>query len=289
MSNVINTQGAASILEQNAKDLGANAPGPQQNGAPKKVAIKTFADFMRSDDVERMMKNVLADNRVREQFMSSVISLQAEDSNLHGATRGSILKSCLQAATLDLPIDKNLGFAWVIAYERTIDDGEKKRKVKIAQCQLGYKAFIQFALRTGKYKKINAIPIYEGQLQGFNYLTEEYEIDFSAKKPGSEVIGYMGYFKLLDGFEKVVYWSKAEIEAFRQRHNKKRNKEDMNAVWRENYDAMALKTVIKNMLNKWGLLTTQLQKDLQAAEDTERVDITPDASEIDPEKQLQLT
>ncbi|MGV7002495.1 recombinase RecT [Priestia megaterium] len=286
MSNTINTQGAAAILEQNAKDLGANAPSPQQNGAPKKAVLKTFADFMRSDDVERMMKNVLADNRVREQFMSSVISLQAEDSNLHGATRGSILKSCLQAATLDLPIDKNLGFAWVIAYERTIDDGEQKRKVKIAQCQLGYKAFIQFALRTGKYHKINAIPIYEGQLKGFNYLTEEYEIDFSAKQPGSEVIGYLGYFKLLDGFEKVVYWSKAEIEAHRQRHNKKRNKEDMNAVWRENYDAMALKTVIKNMLNKWGLLTTQLQKDLQTAEEAERIDITPDAFESDKQPQL---
>ncbi|MEM4997422.1 recombinase RecT [Priestia sp. SB1] len=281
MSNTINTNNTANILQQQADKVGANAPAPHQNKAPQKAARNTFADFMRTDEVKNMVSKLLSDERKREQFMSSVISLQGEDSNLQDATRGSILKACLRAATLDLPIDKNLGFAWVIAYKTKVKDGDTTREVKLAQCQLGYKAFIQFALRTGKYHKINAIPIYKGQLKGYNYLTEEYELDFSVE-PSSDIIGYMGYFKLLDGFEKTVYWSKADIEAHRQKFSK----QAYGFGWKENFDAMALKTVVKGMLNKWGLLTTQLQNDLKEAEESERIDITDEAFETEPNLQL---
>ncbi|MED3865230.1 recombinase RecT [Priestia megaterium] len=265
MSN-INTANTVNKLQAAAKRIPANSPDPQNN--PGKVSRNLFSDFMRSQQVEASISNVLAETGRKEQFISSVISLWSENKDLQEADRGSVLQACMKAAVLDLPIDKNLGFAWVIAYKGK------------AQCQLGYKAFIQFALRTGKYHKINAIPIYEGQLRGFNYLTEEYDLDFSNKE-SNNVIGYMGYYKLLDGFEKTVYWSKADIE----KHRDKFSKQAGGFGWKDNFDAMALKTVIKSMLNKWGLLTTQLQNDLKVAEEAERFDITDQATEI-PQQQL---
>jgi len=287
MSSTTNTQGTANILKQQAEGIGANAPSPSQQQPPaKKAARNTFADFMRSEDVSHMMENVLADKGTREQFISSVISLYSQDKSLEGATRGSMLQACLKAAVLDLPIDKNLGFAWVISYNTNIGDRKNPKWVKIAQCQLGYKAFIQFALRTGKYQRINAIPIYEGEFVAFDRLTEELALDYS-NKASDTVVGYAGYFELKDGFKKTVYWTKDEIEAHRQKFNKdKDDKSSMNKVWRENYDAMAMKTVIKSMLNRWGLLTTQLQNDLKVADESERIDITDDASEVDPSLQL---
>lgn len=282
MSNVINTKGAASILEQNAKDLGASAPGStQQQQTVQKADRNTFSDFMRSDEVTGMMAKVLADDHKREAFTTSVISLYSQEKSLQGATKGSILQACLKAAVLDLPIDKNLGLAWIITYSVNIGTKKEPKWVKQAQCQLGYKSFIQFALRTEKYHKINAIPVYAGQLKGFNYLTEEYELDFSAKE-SNEVIGYLGYFKLLSGFEKTVYWAKDDIE----RHRQKFSKQADGFGWTDNFDAMALKTVIKSMLNKWGLLTTQLTRDLKVAEESERIDITGQAFETEPELQL---
>lgn len=280
MSNVINTQGAASILEQNAMDLGANAPSPQQQ-AVQKASRNSFSDFMRSENVNNMMAKVLADEGKREQFITSVISLQSEDKSFEDVDRGSMLKACLKAAVLELPIDKNLGLAWIIPRKHNMGDKKNPKWVKLAQCQLGYKAFIQFALRTEKYHKMNAIPVYKGQLKGFNYLTEEYEIDFSVQRSG-EAIGYLGYFRLLSGFEKTVYWSKEDIE----RHRQKFSKQADGFGWSENFDAMALKTVIKGMLNKWGLLTTKLQKDLKVADESERIDITNQAHETEPELQL---
>lgn len=278
MSN-INTKNALNKLKKSAGSP-ANSPGSQQT--PGKVSRNLFSDFMRNGEVDAMISNVLSEPGKKESFVSSVISLYSENKDLQEADRGSILQACMKAAVLDLPIDKNLGFAWIVVYKTNVGTKENPIWVKKAQCQLGYKSFIQFALRTTKYHKINAIPVYEGQLKGFNYLTEEYDLDFSAQE-SNKVVGYMGYYRLLDGFEKTVYWSKADIE----KHRDKFSKQPGGFGWSDNFDAMALKTVIKSMLNKWGLLTTQLQNDLKVAEEAERIDITNIANEgQEPEPQL---
>src|SRR5690606_8869355 len=135
----------------------------------------------------------------------------------------------------------NLGYAWVVPY------GNK------AQFQLGYKGYVQLALRTGKYRAINAIPICEGELIKWNPLTEELVVDFEQRKSDA-IIGYAGYFELVNGFRKTVYWSKEEIERHRQRFSKS------DFGWKNDYDAMALKTVIRNMLSKWGILSIEMQE-----------------------------
>src|SRR5690606_2449920 len=135
----------------------------------------------------------------------------------------------------------NLGYAWVVPY------GNR------AQFQLGYKGYVQLALRTGKYRAINAIPICEGELIKWNPLTEELVVDFEQRKSDA-IIGYAGYFELVNGFRKSVYWTKEEIEA----HRKRFSKSDFG--WKNDYDAMALKTVIRNMLSKWGILSIEMQE-----------------------------
>lgn len=272
MSNTINTASTLNALENAAQGVQARASAPAAQQATRVM----FSDYMRSDKVENMIANVLGDPNKKNQFIASAISLYGEEKSLKDATNKSIVQACLKAAVLDLPIDNNLGFAYVIAYNKKIDG----QKVKVAQCQFGYKAYIQFALRSGKYHKINAIPVYEGELIAYDDLTEEIALDKS-KRVSDTVIGYVGYFKLLDGFEKTVYWTKDQVEKHRQEHNKADDKTEMNKVWRVHYDAMALKTVIKSMLSRWGLLSVHLQRALKVDnEENERIDITDDAIEL---------
>lgn len=152
---------------------------------------------------------------------------------------------------MDLPVDKNLGYAWVVPY------GNR------AQFQMGYKGYIQLALRTGQYKSINVVEIREGELVSWNPLTEEIEVDFS-KRESDAVIGYAGYFKLINGFEKTVFWTKEEVNNHANKFSKTVNSK--NSVWKSNFDAMAKKTVLRNLLSKWGILSIEMQKAYTADE-----------------------
>jgi recombination protein RecT len=195
-------------------------------------------NLLNSDAIKRRFEEVLKQRA--PQYMSSILNLVNGDPVIQNCEPMSIVASCMVAATLDLPVDKNLGYAWIVPYK------EK------ATFQLGYKGYIQLALRTAQYKSMNVIEIHEGELADWNPLTEVLVIDFSGKK-SEAVIGYAGYFELLNGFKKSVYWSREQIE----RHRKKFSKSDFG--WNKDYDAMAKKTVIRNMLSKWGILSIEMQ------------------------------
>jgi recombination protein RecT len=192
--------------------------------------------------------------------MASVLNLVSNDSYLSSVEPMSIITSAMVAASLDLPVDKNLGYAWIVPYRGK------------AQFQLGYKGYIQLAQRSGQYKALNVIEVYEGELKGWNRLTEEFEFDQSGRQ-SNQVIGYVGYFELLNGFKKTVYWTKQEIE----RHKQKFSKSDFG--WKNDYDAMAKKTVLRNMLSKWGILSIEMQK-ATITDETIVNDVTEDGSII---------
>lgn len=201
--------------------------------------ISGIKALLNSDSVKKRFEEIL--EKRAPQYMSSIINLVNSDANLQKCDPMSVISSAMVAATLDLPVDKNLGYAWIVPY------GNR------AQFQLGYKGYVQLALRTGKYRAINAIPIREGELVSWNPLTEELVVDFTKRKSDA-IIGYAGYFELVNGFRKSVYWTKEEIEA----HRKRFSKSDFG--WKNDYDAMALKTVIRNMLSKWGILSIEMQE-----------------------------
>ena len=194
----------------------------------------------------KKLKAVLGNNA--SSFMVSLVNLY--NSDLTGAAPQSVLASAFIAAALKLPIEKNLGFAYIIKY------GSQ------AQFILGYKGMIQLALRSGGVKKINAIPIKEGQILSFNPLTEEIEFDMTAKD--GEIVGYAAYMELTNGFNKTIYMSKDDVEKhaleYSQTYMKDQTRKEYEkkSVWSKNYDEMALKTILKKIL-KFAPLSTEMQ------------------------------
>jgi recombination protein RecT len=238
-----------------------------KNGQVPSTQGSTMKGLLASPSVIKRFEEVLGKRAT--QFTASILSLYNNEKMLQKAEPMSVISSAMIAATLDLPVDKNLGYAWIVPY------GGK------AQFQLGYKGYIQLALRTGQYRYINVTPIHEGELIKWNPLTEEIDIDFEQRE-SEAVIGYAAYFELLNGFRKTVYWTREQVE----KHRKKFSKSDFG--WKNDWDAMAMKTVLKNLLSKWGILSVEMQKAvIEDNEDREMKDITPEEDDNTIEYEVQ--
>lgn len=194
------------------------------------------------------------------QFISSVVSLVNADKNMMQAFHESpmtVIQSALKAATFDLPVDQSLGYAYIVPFKNFKKDiGVKKMEATFI---LGWKGMHQLALRTGAYKTINVVDIREGELKSYNRLTEEVVVDFIEDEDEREekpVIGYVGYYRLVNGAEKTIYMSVKAIE----RHEKKfRKGEYQGKGWRDDWDAMARKTVYRILIGKWGVMSIDYQ------------------------------
>lgn len=232
----------------------------QKNSVP--AGVLQIKHLMSSETIKRRFNEVLHDKA--PQFMASITNLVNSNQQLQDVDQTSVISSALVAATLDLPIDQNLGYAWVVPFR------DRNRSFnKFAQFQLGYKGYIQLALRTGQYRHINAEPVYEGEIRNWNRFTETYD---EGERTSDNIIGYLGYFELINGFQKTTYWSKEKMEAHRIKFNKSRSPKALTGVWKDNYDAMATKTVIRNLLSKWGILSIQMQTAVSKDETTQTLD-----------------
>ena len=193
------------------------------------------------------------------QFISSIVSLVNSDVNLQKAFNEApmtIIQAALKAATYDLPIDPNLGYAYIMPFNNSIKnaDGSFTKRME-ATFILGYKGMHQMALRTGVYKVINVLDVREGELKKYNRLTEEIEFDFiedDEEREKTPIIGYAGYYKLINGTEKTIFMTKKQIEAHERKYRKGQY---MGKGWRDDFDAMALKTVYRKLIGKWGLMS----------------------------------
>lgn len=252
---------------------------------PSKLGFKAL---MNTPAMKKKFTDILHEKS--DSFMGSLMTLVGGDNYLSQAEPMTIIASALKAATMDLPIDKNLGYAYVVPFNRSEKVGNKWVKHNEAQFILGYKGYIQLAQRSGQYKALNALAIYDGQLIDWNPLTEEFTFDYKSKV-SDEVIGYVGFFELLNGFKKTVYWTKQEIESHRIKNAKGYDKEKLSGAWVDNYDSMAIKTVLRNMLSKWGLLSVEMQSAIASDEKVFRVDENndlieeTDLSDMEPLKQ----
>jgi recombination protein RecT len=200
----------------------------------------TVNQYFNSESVQQKFEKLLGQKSAG--FISSVLQTVNNNKLLASADPATILNAAATAASLDLPINQSLGRAWIVPFK-----GQ-------AQFQIGYKGFVELAQRTGQYRSINAIEIYENQYSGFNALTEEIDADFSVEGKGA-VVGYAAYFELLNGFKKTVYWSKDKVE----QHAKRFSKSFGNGPWKTDFDAMAKKTVLKHTLSNWGILSIEMQ------------------------------
>jgi recombination protein RecT len=203
--------------------------------------------FFNRDSVKAKFQELLGKKSAG--FITSIMQVVNGNNLLQKASPESIYECAAMGASLDLPINNSLGFAWIVPY------GGK------AQFQIGWKGFVQLANRTGQYKRINVIEVYESQFKSFNKLTEDLDADFSQPDSG-KVVGYVAYFQLINGFEKLSYWSKEQVEAHAKRFSKTYS--HTNSVWKSDFDAMAKKTVLKNTISKWGILSIEMQQAIAA-------------------------
>ena len=214
--------------------------------------------FMDRDGMRKRFDELLG--KRAPQFISSIVSMVNADANMQQAfyeAPMTVIQSALKAATFDLPVDQSLGYAYIVPFKNYKKDIGKK--VMEASFILGWKGMHQMALRTGAYKTINVVDIREGELKHYNRLTEEVEVDFIENEDEREkkpVVGYLGYYRLVNGAEKTIYMSVGAIE----RHEKKfRKGEYQGKGWRDDWDAMARKTVYRILIGKWGIMSINYQ------------------------------
>lgn len=225
-----------------------------QNNNTKVAGIKQLLDM---DKYKKRINEIMG--KKAAPFMASIVNVSNLPS-LKDAEPNSIISSAIVAATLDLPIDQNLGFAYIVPYNTK----EGNLHVKKAQFQMGYRGYIQLAMRTGQYKTINAIEIYKGEIKRVNRLTGEIEFnDDEDSIDRDTVVGYMAYFKLLNGFEKTLYMTKEEMEKHAKKYSQSYSSSKKwvvdSSLWTTDFDGMAIKTVIKRLLSKYGILSVEMQ------------------------------
>lgn len=217
----------------------------------KNASIKVI---LNSPTMQKKFADVLREKS--QGFTSSLLNLVNSNGYLADAQPMSIVTSAMVAATLDLPVDPNLGYAYIVPFNSmNKQTGHFEKK---AQPIIGYKGYIQLAQRSGQYHRLNVAAVPEGAFISWDPLAEELKYDYT-KAISDKIVGYAGYFELLNGFTKTVYWTRDQIEAHRISNNKAKNKEALTGVWRDNYDAMAEKTVIRSMLSRWGILSIDMQ------------------------------
>ena len=223
----------------------------------KAKTVKTVETLMANNDVKTKFNEVLG--KKAPGFIASVISASKND--LKDVEPSSILKSAMTAATLDLPIEQNLGFAYIVPYNKKING----KWIKQAQFQMGTRGYIQLAIRTGQYEILHATEVYEGEIKKIDRLTGEviFNEDY-IDTDNKEIVGYLAHFRLINGFKKTVYMTKEEMEKHAKKYSKSYNNKNpeivKSSIWTTDFNSMALKTVMKRLLSKYGILSIEMQK-----------------------------
>lgn len=249
------------------------------NEENKPAPMATVKGLLCNLDYKKRFEEILG--KKAQGFMSSVINI-AKAQSLAECEPTSIVSSAVVAATLDLPIDPNLGFAYIVPYYNN------KKKMKEGQFQIGYKGIIQLAQRSGQFKTINAVEIREGEINKINRLTGEIEFneDFDlATLEEKKVVGYIGYFRLLNGFEKALYMSREQLEAHGKKYSQSYKSEKKwiseASLWNTDFDSMATKTVLKLLLSKYAPLSIEMQTAVTADQAVIKKDVLNPNTSID--------
>lgn len=206
----------------------------------------TIKSVFEKDAMKAKLKEVLGKKAAT--FTTSVLQLVSQSKELAECDPISVVNAAMVAATLELPINQNLGFAYVIPYNVRDGNGWKKA----AQFQLGYKGFKQLALRTGQFKTIHQTDVRLGEVKGRDRLTGEFEfewIDREAERLKAPIVGYVSFFELLNGFKSTFYMSVEELEAHARKYSKVYAKSGV-GLWKEDKKGMCEKTVTKLNLSK---------------------------------------
>lgn len=225
------------------------------------TGVPALKSMLATQAIKKQIKSLLGERAGH--FMMAIVQVVEGTPQLQQADPQSIINAAIASAVLNLPIEKNLGFAYIVPYN-------DRERGMIAQFQMGYKGYIQLALRSGEYKFINAIEVKEGELKGYNILTGELELEFIEdldERMITKTIGYASYIEFNNGFRNTLFMTEAQVKnhakKYSQAYQYDLNKGYKYSNWSKNFEAMALKTVLKLNLSKYGALSVEVQKALQ--------------------------
>lgn len=230
------------------------------NGVTKSIPPNPVVAMIRGDKMQQMVQERLG--KRAGQFTTSLISLVNANKNIAECTPITVIQAALTAASMDLPINQNLGFAYIVPY--------KNHGVMEAQFQMGWKGFVQLAQRSGKFQTINTTDVREGEVKTRDRMTGvlDFEwIDDDTERNKKPIVGYLAYFELLNGFNKSLYMTKAEVQAHAGRYSqayRAKGKTKFKSPWESDFDLMAQKTALKLLLSKFAPLSTEMQEAVAA-------------------------
>lgn len=231
-----------------------------------------LAAVLKADSVQEQFRNALGEHK--DAFVASIIDLYNGDKALQTCNTNQLVCEALKAAVLKLPLNKALGFAYIVVYNTSKkDDHGQWVKVPTPTFVIGYKGLIQLAMRTGQYKTINADCVYEGELRKVDRLTGEIALD--GERKSDKVVGYFAHIELVNGFRKTLYMSVSEMAKYAKRYSPsvsaKTSVDQLIAMaqsaetgkrvgWEGNFGDMAVKTVVRRLLSKYGYLSIEMQE-----------------------------
>ena len=216
----------------------------------------SFGAYMTSTGVKNRINEIIGDENTGKRFISSIISAVSTNPQLAECDNGSIVSGALLGEALKLSPSPQLGLYYLVPFNL-------KDRGKVAQFQLGYKGYIQLAIRSGQYKKLNVIAIKEGELIKFDPLNEEIEVNLiedENKREKAKTIGYYAMFEYTNGFRKAIYWSKEKMEAHALQYSKGYQAKKGSTFWEKDFDSMAYKTMLRQLISKWGIMSIDMQQ-----------------------------
>ena len=224
------------------------------------AGLARFNATIKNERTQDYLRQVLGKNATG--FVTSLTSIVSNNAALQACEPLSLMYVGIKAAALNLPLDPNLGFAYAIPYYNG-----KTRKTE-AQFQMGYKGFVQLAIRSEQFKAINVTDVREGEFQGEDLLTGELRLAAVDGRETRQVVGYAAYMRLVNGFEKSLYWSREQVEAharqYSQTYGSQKDYIREASKWTTDFDAMARKTVLKMLLSKYAPLSIEMRDAIKA-------------------------
>lgn len=269
-----------------------------------------FSLAIQSEGYKKLINNTLGDPKRASKFIASISSAVAVNPSLQKCDAGSILTAALLGEALNLSPSPQLGQYYLVPYDKKEKINGKWVVISSnAQFQMGYKGYIQLAIRSGQYKDIDVIEIHEGEYLGRDKLTGKHKFDFiddEVERENKPIIGYLAYFEYLNGFYKSLYWTKEKMmkhaEEYSQAYASDLKNGTQYSFWRKDFNGMAFKTMLRQLISKWGVMSIDMQealnKDMAVIKedgtysyiDNQEIDIDPtiDVEELLPKQEANV-
>ena len=251
----------------------ANEVVKKTNAQPTKLG---FTAFVTSNAITNKINQVIGDEKSGKRFISAIVSAVNVNPLLKECDNASILSGALLGESLNLSPSPQLGMYYLVPFN-------DKERGKVATFQLGYKGYIQLAIRSGQYKKLNVIAIKDGELIKYDPLEEEIKVNLiedEEEREKANTIGYYAMFEYVNGFKKSIYWSKEKMEAhalkYSQGYRADKQKKTAYTFWSKDFDGMAYKTLLRQLISKWGIMSV----DMQQAYESDMAYIKDDGSKV---------